>query len=114
MRLQRADQLAVPFRLGAGEGVVEVARPRADAAGEPGPQEQQRALAIPGVGQQAAGLSFGTRVNGPISTMAVTSCGACAAAMVAEPPEKECPTMTAGPPRCLIRASVSAAVSVRV
>ena len=63
---------------------------------------------------RAPWLIFGTRVNGSISTMALTSSGACAAAMVAEPPEKECPTMTAGPPRCLIRASRSAAVSVRV
>ena len=42
---------------------------------------------------------FGTRVNGLISTIAATSSGACAAAMVAAPPDRDCPTMTAGPRR---------------
>ena len=45
--------------------------------------------------RKAPELIFGTRVNGSISTIALTSSGACAAAMVAEPPENECPTMTA-------------------
>jgi hypothetical protein len=54
-----------------------------------------------------------TRVNGDTSTIALRCSGARAAAMVAEPPANECPTMTAGPPRCLISASRSDAVSAR-
>ncbi|GIH70917.1 hypothetical protein [Sphaerimonospora thailandensis] len=37
-------------------------------------------------------------MNGPISTRALTRSGSSAAAMVAAPPAKECPTMTAGRP----------------
>jgi hypothetical protein len=62
-------------------------------------------------------LMGATRVNGDTSTIALTSSGARAAAMLAEPPANECPMMTAGfsgPPRCLISASRSAAVSARV
>ena len=59
-------------------------------------------------------LTFCVLVNGLISTMPLTSSGSMAAAMVAAPPEMECPTMTAGPPRWRISASRSPATSVRV
>ena len=39
------------------------------------------------------------RVKGASSTTPVTRDGSWAAAMVAAPPEIECPTITAGPPR---------------
>jgi hypothetical protein len=38
--------------------------------------------------------------------MPLTRSGAVAAAMVAAPPDRECPTMTAGPPRKLLTIAI--------
>jgi len=59
-------------------------------------------------------LVFGTRVNGSISTAAVTSSGSRVAAIVTAPPAKEWPISTAGPPRACTTASRSPARAARL
>ena len=56
-------------------------------------------------------LIFGGRVNGPISTIALTRSGFVAAAIVVAPPENDWPTITAGPPSFRMTAIRSPAVS---